>query len=146
GSYTRTNAQPVDSGDYSVLITNLAGSITSLVAVLTVTNPAPVADFVGAPTSGAAPLAVYFTNKSVLATGYAWEFGDGHTSTDLNPVNIYSNAGVYHVSLTAVGLSGSNSLTRSNYIILSLPPPLVIQAIDVSNASVTLFWSAISNR
>jgi endonuclease/exonuclease/phosphatase family metal-dependent hydrolase len=37
-SFTRTNAQPADAGNYSVLITNTYGAITSLNAALTVTT------------------------------------------------------------------------------------------------------------
>ena len=40
-TYTRANAQISDSGPYSVVITNLAGSVTSLNAMLTVTLPLP---------------------------------------------------------------------------------------------------------
>ena len=40
-SYTRTNVQPGDVGNYSVVITNIAGSITSSNAVLTLIPPAP---------------------------------------------------------------------------------------------------------
>src|SRR5439155_21525224 len=38
-SYTRNNAQPADAGNYSVVLTNLAGSITSSPAALTVNIP-----------------------------------------------------------------------------------------------------------
>src|SRR5207253_4912711 len=40
-SYSKTNVQPVDGGPYRVVITNNSGSITSSVAILTVTNPPP---------------------------------------------------------------------------------------------------------
>ncbi len=40
-SYTRANAQPGHEGAYSVVINNVAGSVTSLNAMLTVTLPAP---------------------------------------------------------------------------------------------------------
>jgi hypothetical protein len=38
-TFTRLDAQPAHAGSYSLVITNLAGSVTSVVAVLTVTNP-----------------------------------------------------------------------------------------------------------
>jgi hypothetical protein len=60
-SYTRFNAQTGDSGDYAVVITNAAGSITSAPATLTVTGPiicAPVSlvngDFEGGNSGGVA--------------------------------------------------------------------------------------------
>jgi Metal-dependent hydrolase len=41
-SYTRTNVQPADTGDYSVLITNIAGSVVSSNATLTVNSGTPL--------------------------------------------------------------------------------------------------------
>jgi hypothetical protein len=38
-TYTKTNAQLTDTGSYSVLVTNVAGSVTSSNAVLTVLAP-----------------------------------------------------------------------------------------------------------
>jgi len=46
-------------------------------------------------------LTVNFTNKSTDATGYIWDFGDGATSTELNPQHIYAQKGKYMVKLTA---------------------------------------------
>jgi endonuclease/exonuclease/phosphatase family metal-dependent hydrolase len=40
-SYTRTNVQPVDTGDYSALVTNVAGSVVSSNATLTVNSGTP---------------------------------------------------------------------------------------------------------
>jgi spore germination protein YaaH/PKD repeat protein len=41
------------------------------------------------------------TNTSVNATAYAWDFGDGNTSTDTNPWNNYVTPGTYQVMLIA---------------------------------------------
>ncbi len=41
------------------------------------------------------------TNSSQNANGYIWDFGDGATSTDVNPWNQYSVAGEYDVQLIA---------------------------------------------
>jgi hypothetical protein len=38
-SFTRTNAQPADAGGYAVVVSNFAGSVTSVVATLTMLNP-----------------------------------------------------------------------------------------------------------
>jgi PKD repeat protein len=66
-------------------------------------NPLPstVADFsyeVG--NDGYAPAEVTFTNKSLNATGYQWDFGNGQTSTETNPVVLYDTAGLYTVTLS----------------------------------------------
>jgi PKD repeat protein len=43
---------------------------------------------------------VTFENHSLQATGYLWDFGNGNTSTEQNPVEIYTLGGVYEVTLT----------------------------------------------
>jgi PKD repeat protein len=78
---------------------------------------APVANFSATPVTGNSPLTVTFTDASVNATSWAWDFGDGGTSTVQNPpAHIYLIAGNYTVKLTATNGDGSNSTTRTNYI------------------------------
>src|SRR5262245_58632809 len=85
--------------------------------------PTPVADFSATPTTGPMPLAVQFSDASTgsLST-WAWDFGDGATSSAQNPQHTYSTAGSYTVSLTVSGAGGSNSTTKSNFITVSPPP------------------------
>lgn len=46
-----------------------------------------------------------FTNLSTdNARSFAWDFGDGTTSTERNPMHIYAEAGSYTVKLTARGV------------------------------------------
>jgi PKD repeat protein len=85
---------------------------------------APTAAFSAAPTSGAAPLPVSFTDQSTGApTSWSWTFGDGGTSTSQNPSHTYSAAGTYTVSLTATNANGSNTLTRTGLITVGSPAP-----------------------
>ncbi len=80
----------------------------------------PLADFTGNPVSGAAPLAVNFSDQSSgIITGYYWDFGDGTTSSLQNPSHVYNSPGNYTVSLTATGPAGTNTKTRANYISVS---------------------------
>lgn len=57
----------------------------------------------GSPTNiqGFAPFTARFTNNSTGATGYLWEFGDGGTSTEINPSHQYTRNGNYEIYLTA---------------------------------------------
>jgi len=88
----------------------------------TLTNPPPpIANFSGSPTSGSIPLTVSFTNLSTAASTYAWDFGDGNHSSGMNPSNTYSNAGIYSVTLSAIGLGGTNVITLTNYILATNP-------------------------
>jgi PKD repeat protein len=80
--------------------------------------PLITASFTAGPTLGRAPLPVVFSNLTTDATSYLWNFGDGKTSTDPKPANTYSNAGVYSIKLTAWNPTGTNALTRTNYILV----------------------------
>lgn len=74
--------------------------------VITITPPLPTASFLGQG-EGCAPLTVSFTNNSLMAQSYQWNFGDGGTSTADNPTYIYNVPGVYSVTLTAFGIGGA---------------------------------------
>ena len=63
------------------------------------------------------PAQVAFTNKSFNGISYLWDFGDGTTSTDANPVHIYTEAGNYTVTLSVDGGDcGSDVIIKENYI------------------------------
>lgn len=68
----------------------------------------PEADFKANPTLGAVPLNVQFTDTSEGGpTGWFWEFGNGNTSAEQNPSNVYNQAGLFNITLEV-----SNSLGR----------------------------------
>jgi PKD repeat protein len=129
---TSTLASPshayTTAGTYTVALTETGpgGSNTrTRTNYIVVSDPPPVAEFTGSPTSGAAPLTVSFTNQSTGAiTSHAWTFGDGGTSTLASPSHAYTTPGTYTVALTETGPGGSNTRTRTNYIVVSDPPPV----------------------
>ena len=52
---------------------------------------------------------VKFSNlSSDRAVSYLWDFGDGTTSTETNPLHIYATSGYYDVTLTARGQTGTD--------------------------------------
>ena len=65
-------------------------------------NGVPVeASFRALPIAGSAPLDVQFTDTSDGdVTSWDWDFGDGNTSTAVNPNHIYTVNGTYSVTLT----------------------------------------------
>ena len=80
----------------------------------------PVANFTATTTSGSSPFTVTFTDKSTNSpTEWLWDFGDGTTSTSKNPTHTYTNIGSYTVTLTATNIAGSNTTTKTGYIITS---------------------------
>jgi len=50
------------------------------------------------------------------ATSWLWDFGDGNTSTEQNPIYQYENAGTYSVTLSSEGPGGSLQEIKSDYI------------------------------
>lgn len=63
---------------------------------------------------------VTFTNLSQAATGttilgYCWDFGDGGTSTDVNPCHFYDNSGTYYVCLTVFGIDEEGRCCTDTY-------------------------------
>ncbi|MBK9448119.1 MAG: PKD domain-containing protein [Bacteroidetes bacterium] len=69
-------------------------------------------------------LEVAFTNCSIDATTYDWEFGDGGTSIAENPIYTFSTYGNHQVTLRATSKQGVSS-TFSQTVNLRLPPNLV---------------------
>jgi gliding motility-associated-like protein len=53
------------------------------------------------PPAGCAPYNAVFNNTSLAGQSFHWDFGDGGTSTDINPTHLYAGAGTYTVRLTA---------------------------------------------
>ncbi|MGV2436464.1 MAG UNVERIFIED_CONTAM: PKD domain-containing protein [Anaerolineae bacterium] len=75
--------------------------------------PLPIAAFTQDVTSGLFPLNVQFVNQSQgFITAYRWNFGDGSTSTEINPKHTFANPGLYTVVLEVVGQSGTTNVSR----------------------------------
>ncbi len=85
----------------------------------------PVADFTADPTSGPAPLQVSFTDLSTgTITSWQWFFGDNTGSGEQNPIHTYYLPGSYTVTLIVSGPAGSDTLTRPDYIQVTIPPDI----------------------
>jgi len=112
-----------------------SGSITFTRA--TVTPPAPVADFSGAPTSGFAPLQVTFTDASTgTITNWIWSYGDGQSVTNTSNISVnhsYAAAGTYTVTLTVNGPGGTNAKVQSSYVVASPTPTIATVALSSGN-------------
>lgn len=64
--------------------------------------------------------ALDFENTSSGATTYQWDFGDETTSSDENPSHIFTEEGMYEVSLIASNNNNSDTITQTINV---LPPP-----------------------
>ncbi|MFI5220540.1 MAG: PKD domain-containing protein, partial [Bacteroidia bacterium] len=60
---------------------------------------------------------VTFTDQTLNSpTSWAWQFGDGGTSTLANPTHTYSSIGTYSVTLVACNALGCDSITLSVFV------------------------------
>ncbi|GAB4448953.1 MAG: hypothetical protein OHK0036_05210 [Bacteroidia bacterium] len=120
--------QPTVSTIYSVAITdtthnpNCSKTLTTQIVV----HPKPISDFSFSinPCGGNA----YFTNlSSPDANQYYWNFGDGQTSNQQNPIVFYPNGGTYNVSLIVSNNYGCKD-TIQKPINISQPVPVSVNA------------------
>ena len=144
-SYTRTNVQPVDAGNYSVLITNSLGSVTSSIATLTV-NISNTPPAITTQPQSLTVLAGQTATFGVTATGstplnYQWRFNgtnlNGANSTNLTRLNAQpSDAGIYSVVVT----NGAGSVTSSNaaLTIVTNAPGGILARWNFNNTSVSV--------
>ncbi len=79
-----------------------------------------VASFTSNITTGYAPLSVQFTDTSTGATEWSWAFGDTGTSSDQNPIHVYSSVGTYSVNFSAV-IGGTTKWSNQTEYITVLP-------------------------
>ncbi len=113
------------------------------------------ADFTALPVAGTVPLAVSFVDISDGAiTSYAWDFGDGTTSSEANPDHAYVESGTFTVTLTVTGESATDTLTIEDFITVDPSPlaagftadvvkgnaPLAVQFSDTSTGA-PISWS-----
>ncbi|MFT3948244.1 MAG: PKD domain-containing protein [Agriterribacter sp.] len=72
--------------------------------------PSPIVSFSADATTACIPAAINFTGTATTTDGtissYAWDFGDGGTSTTPNAQHTYTETGYYNVSLTATSSNG----------------------------------------
>lgn len=92
---------------------------------VTIHPPAPTVAFSGE-AEGCAPVDVAFTNESEYAASVLWDFGDGATSTELDPVHQYAQPGVYDVTLRVTGHQGLVTETVHHAVVTVLPSPTAL--------------------
>ncbi|MEY4925585.1 MAG: hypothetical protein RI894_21, partial [Bacteroidota bacterium] len=98
----------LNPGTYSVTLTGTSRyngcSATAINSIVIRDNPHPT--FVATGINGCQPLLTSFTNGTLDAAYFSWNFGDGNSSTAANPVHLYDTAGTFHVVLRGTDLFG----------------------------------------
>ncbi|MFL5786960.1 MAG: PKD domain-containing protein [Flavisolibacter sp.] len=128
-------------GTYTIILTVSTGSTSNTItknAFISVYDK-PKVDFISDKTEGCSPARISFKDKSTPAPGtknisWQWDLGNGNTSNDQNPDNIYKLSGSYPVTLTVTNDKGcSNLITRPGFINVSSGV-----TIDFSNSTPTV--------
>ena len=108
--------------DVRLTVTNIYGSDTRVKQEYIDVGDAPQANFSAVPARGVAPLQVTFTDMSAQGpSAWDWNFGDGTSAQQQNPVHVYAAPGNYSVILTVSNHHGSDTLERPGYIVVSEP-------------------------
>ncbi|MEE4113372.1 MAG: PilC/PilY family type IV pilus protein [Desulfobacteraceae bacterium] len=112
GGLSNQTHEYLTEGTYTVTLTvsEADGNSHSVSTTITVQDAEPDVDFSVSPTSGVAPLAVTFTDKSTVydgAASYGWSFGDGTSSSQQNTSHTYNSPGTYTVTLAVTDGDGS---------------------------------------
>lgn len=115
--------QYATTGFYQVTLTgtSLINGCTASVSQTMHVNVNPVAQFVATPLNGCVPLAVQMTNQSTNAQYYSWDFGDGNTSSQLNPQHTFTAVGTYTIQLIVENVNGCSDTSVQNITVHPLP-------------------------
>ncbi len=139
----------------SLTVTDADGCQHSITRANHIQPTYPTPDF-SADTFSCTTRGVQFVNSSVgVSMNFLWDFGDGTTSTSTNPLHLYSNEGIYTISITTTDVNGCDStLVKPNYVRVADPvadfgadntfapcPPLLVNFGDSSNDATTWHWT-----
>lgn len=105
---------PSTSGMYTITldVTNASGSDqTQETIAINVYQPVYAFASVNSTNFVLPNATVFFTNASVNATSYFWDFGDGNFSTDVNPWHEYTSSGSFNAMLIASNAGCENDTT-----------------------------------
>jgi PKD repeat protein len=118
-----------DKGNFTVtlVVTDDDGASGAVSLVVSVVNVAPSAGFTFDPDEGTVGVDVRFMDRSSDPEGkeleYLWDFGDGGTSTAMNPLHAFDSSGTKSVSLTVTDDEGASAtITREIMVYPNVRP------------------------
>ncbi len=96
-------------------------------------NREPIAKASVAEAFGAAPFNAVFSSEGSVdlddedKISYAWDFGDGSTSTEANPTHTYASNGAYTATLTVKDPSGATREATVEVKVGNAPPQIAVE-------------------
>ena len=109
--------------DITLTITTVNGcSVTKTFTEAIKIDPQPIPKFSADPTNACAWKKIQFTDlSSGSITDYVWNFGDGGTSNEKNPLHQYKDTGYFTVTLTVKNNGCEASVSAPKYIYINPP-------------------------
>ncbi|NII23618.1 PKD domain-containing protein [Pseudoflavitalea sp. X16] len=98
----------------------------------------PIARFITATVDCSIKFTRRFTDQSIGATTWAWDFGDGHTSTQRHPVHTYASPGSYIVILTVKNTTCEHTTSKQVLIVSEKADFTASDTVICKNVPVTL--------
>ncbi len=135
------------AGFYKIKLTAQVGNcIDSAIKFITIASN-PVINFSANSTVGCTkPANISFTNNTINGASFTWDFGDGATSNDKNPVHTYADTGTYTVTLIATSAKGcTDTLRKKEYIKILVPDVKIDNKPDSGCVPFTKKFSATVN-
>ncbi len=117
----------------------------SLLGCAAAPGVAPTAEFTSSSAQCLKGNEFIFDNTSNIGTAvqpanpinYHWNFGDGTSSTVMNPTKTYASAGVYTVKLTATNTYGSDTKTKQVTVYQAVDPIVTETTSGIGTSTVT---------
>ena len=146
---------PIEPNPGAVSVTNNSANCNNGVFKFNFDFPMVIADFNAPFVSCDTLVAFQNLTSSNTAVTYFWDFGDGNTSNQINPVHSFDQSGSYSIMLTATDNSTCNvsdSIVKEIYIlsnssdtidtVLKCPNQQIqIGILPVSDPTVIYFWA-----
>ncbi len=123
------------AGDVAILAGGECGIITLALAPCRDVDAAPTANFTVSPPFPEVGEELHLVNHGAAASvTWAWDLGDGTTSTEVEPRHAYAAAGTYHVSLVATDEHGSAVAALPVTVVDPSEPPVASFTWSVGSA------------
>lgn len=142
---THTFTQPGTTFNVTLIATNSSGCKDTIYKTVNL-SPLPDLDFsYSASCSGDTTAFISSTYVNTGTTSsWLWNFGDGATSVEMDPLHFYGVSGTYSVSLTIEDTSGCQN-TKSHEVQIDNPPVALFQPVDAQCAGEPVFFDEMSN-
>ncbi|WP_144017336.1 FG-GAP-like repeat-containing protein [Ekhidna lutea] len=120
-----------ESGPHWLWVTNTIYDRTDSIEMNVLSSPE--ASFFMDENPGTGALIQFYDSSSKSVTTWNWDFGDGNTSSESNPTNIFSQAGAFEVRLTVSNDNGCTDSIVKDIVVTTNVPVKIANVITPNN-------------